>query len=103
MDSKNKGYAMTTSNATIYTCPSGKTATITAINVANTTTSNITATLSWYDSSASTEFTLINAGAIPTNMNYTPVGLPLILESGDYLKGLASSANCHVTISVLEK
>lgn len=103
MDSKNKMYSMTTSSAAIYTCPTGKTATIVAINIANTGTANITATFTIYDSSTSTSYTLGNLIAVPAYTSITPVGLPIILEENDRIDGLASMANCHVVLSVLEK
>lgn len=107
---KNSGAILTsTSETTVYTVPSNTTAIVNSIilaNVDNTYTNTVDATVKWYDSSASTLYTLLNAWRISGAGGQAIVtpGAALVLEAGDQIRVTASVANrLHVTVNVLEK
>ena len=102
---KNAKLALTTSSATIYTCPSATTAIILMCQVANIDgTNEADATISWTDSSDSaTETFLAKTVSVPADSSLGILSGKMVLETGDTLKGLASAdSDLAVTVSVLE-
>lgn len=102
---KNAKLALTTSSATIYTCPSATTAIVLMAQVANIDgTNEADATISWIDSSDSSAETYLLKGApIPGGSSLGALSGKMILETGDSLKGFASAdSDLVVTVSLLE-
>ena len=103
---KNFPYAMTTTNGTAYTCPSGKTAIVLCLQVTNVDgTVSADATVSWTDASQSgLETCLVKSCPIPAGGALNILAGKLVLESGDSIKANASADNKLVlTGSVVER
>jgi hypothetical protein len=99
---KNAAIAVGTTDTTVYTCPSGKTAIIHAVFFSNLTTNTITVSLKVYDNSVTTNFTLLKDIIIPANSSLQ-IEKPINLEASDVVKvscNVASSS--EVFLSVLE-
>ncbi len=94
-----------TSATTVLTCPSGNSSrcVLIGIQLSNTTSSEITATVSITDSSASNDIVLVNAVALPANTMLTVLeGEKIILEESDVLKVHSNTANaCNAFASYL--
>lgn len=88
----------------VYTCPSNTTAIVIGCQVANADSASRTLSLWWTDSSASAAITYLGYGVtIPVNSAYEPISGKVVLESGDKVIGLGSTANSlNVTLSILE-
>lgn len=102
---KNFPYAMTMTNGTAYTCPSGKTAIVLCLQVTNVDgTVSADATVSWTDASQSgLETCLVKSCPIPAGGALNILAGKLVLESGDSIKANASADNKLVlTGSVVE-
>lgn len=102
---KNFPYAMTTTNGTAYTCPSGKTAIVLCLQVTNVDGSvSADATVSWVDASQSNLATpLVKSCPIPAGGALNVLAGKLVLEAGDAVKALASSnSKLVLTGSVVE-
>jgi hypothetical protein len=96
--------ALTTSNTTIYACPSSTTAIIFLAQVANkddVTASTITLVAT--DSSASTTRYLARDVSVPSKSALNILGGKLVLEQNDSISANSSVANTvDVVLSVLE-
>lgn len=102
---KNAAVVLTSTGATdLYTCPSGRTAIVQSVNVANVDSSNRDVTVTLYDSSAATSYTVIYNATIPVGVSMNALSTPLVLEPGDIVRVQASAANTlHATASVMEQ
>ncbi len=102
---KNAKGALTTTAATIYTCPASTTARVLMIQVCNIDGANSAdVTVRWGDSSDSNTETHL-ASAVPVAAQ-DAVSIPaggLILEASDYIEALASGDNdLEITVCVQE-
>lgn len=96
-------YAITNSNATVYTAPTGFTGIILMAQVTNVTGTDATVTFSHYDTSAVTETELVKDFSIPGNDAAGMLTGKLVLETGDSVKAVASAnSTLKITLSVLE-
>ena len=97
---KNFKGALTTTSATIYTCPAATTAIVLMAQVANIDgTNEADVSASWIDSSdSSAETYLIKSVPIPEGSALGVLSGKLVLEAGDSIKALAS-ANSDLVIS----
>lgn len=88
----------------IYTCPAGTKAIIVGCQVANTDGTARTVQLWWTDSSASSAITYLGYNVtVPVGSAYEPMSGKVVLEAGDKLIGLGSTAtSLHVSLSILE-
>lgn len=102
---KNAAVVLTSTGATdLYTCPSGRTAIVQSVNVANVDSSNRNVTVTLYDSSVATSYTVIYNATIPVGVSMNALSTPLVLEPGDIVRVQASAANTlHATASVMEQ
>jgi hypothetical protein len=102
---KNAAVVLTSTGATdLYTCPSGRTAIVQSVNVANVDSSNRDVTVTLYDSSVATSYTVIYNATVPVGVSMNALSTPLVLEPGDIVRVQASAANTlHATASVLEQ
>lgn len=95
-----------TSNATVYTAPSGAQTTVIGMTVSNIKTlTDIDVSISLFSYSANARAYLLKSAPIPYGDAIVPVGgdQKLVLEGNDYITVSASSANAaDVIISVLE-
>ena len=102
---KNFKGALTTTAATIYTCPASTVAIVLMAQVANIDgTNEADASVSWIDSSDSAAETyLIKAAPVPAGSALGVLSGKLVLEAGDTIKALASATgDLVVSGSVLE-
>jgi hypothetical protein len=99
------GAALGTGDTTLYTCPTGTTAIVTAGTFANTDVSARTADLRIVRSGASPDSFLFNDQAIAAKATYvSPEIVNLALAAGDYIVGSASAAAVvQAVISGFEK
>jgi len=99
----NAAVALSTTSATdLYTVPGGCSALVQSITVSNEDTVTRTVTGSFYDSSATTTFTLIKDAAIPAASSLNLLDRPFALEEGDKISLTAGTANAFdVTASIL--
>ena len=104
MEAKNRTVALelTTGNSDIYTVPSNYEAEVYSIFISNASSSNVTFSLDWYDSKATTYYTLAETVELLGNSMLQINSEPFWLYKGDKLRGLAS-ANSAVTITVKVK
>lgn len=88
----------------VYTCPAGTTAMVIGCQVANADGSSRTLQLWWTDSSASNAITYFGYNVtVPVSSAYEPISGKVVLEAGDKIVGLGSTANSlHVSLSILE-
>ena len=104
METKNRtlGAALGTTNSTIYTVPNNWDGTISSILITNLTAVPRTVSLDWYDSAATTYYSIAKTTIVPANgiIQITDV---LYLGQGDLIRGLASAAaSINVSIRVEE-
>lgn len=102
---KNFKGALTTTAATIYTCPAATVAIVLMAQVANIDgTNEADASVSWIDSSDSNAETyLLKAAPVPAGSALGVLSGKLVLEAGDTVKALASATEDLVLSgSVLE-
>jgi hypothetical protein len=83
----------TTSSTTIYTVPGGCSALVQSIVIANEDSVTRTATAEFYDSSATSTFTLIKDAGVPTASSLNMIDRPFVLEAGDQIRVTAGTAN----------
>ncbi len=100
----NSRLVVSTAIATVYTCPSATTAIVFLLQAANVNTQAETATVTWTDASAGNAVTRLGNGVpIPTNEAQGLLTGKLVLEAGDTVRALCSTANMiEVSMSVLE-
>ena len=102
---KNAKLALTTSSATIYTCPPATTAIVLMAQMANKHAANEgDGTITWIDSSDSNaETELAKNVTVVSGSSLAVISGKFILEAGDSMKGLASAADTLViSLSILE-
>jgi hypothetical protein len=102
---KRAGGAISSSNTTVYTCPStaGDTAVVLSISLANKTTSIITATVEILDSTGSVASCLIYQANIAAYTGLEIVQNKVILEAGEAIRiGTNSNNNLSATCGILE-
>jgi len=93
---------VTTTPETIYTAPASKDSIILELDIANTTSSSVTASAEVLDSSASTDAFIVKDAPIPSGSSLQVIsGQKVILETGDSIRVTASGA-CDVVCSILE-
>ena len=92
---------LTTSDATIYTAPTGYTGIILYAHVTNYGSADTTVTMSHVRSSTTTQ--IINQATVPVNDAYIPLDGKLVLETSDYVQASAgANTTLKVLLSVLE-
>jgi len=100
---KTLGKALTTSSQDIYSIPNSFTSIIDSIIISNITSSNVTFILQWYSSTDAVAYNMFYNSVLPANTTIQ-ITDPLILRSGDKLKGLASAnSSVNITIRVQEE
>jgi hypothetical protein len=92
------GLQLTTANQDIYTVPAQHEAEIKSIIISNDTSSTITFSLDWYNSSNTTYYTIAEATQLLPN-GIIQIEDSLYLFKGDVIRGLAS-ANTSVTVTI---
>jgi len=90
---------LTTSNQDVYTVPKRFNADISSIIVSNTSSSSVTFSLDWYQSSSTTYFTIAETVTMVPNSILQITEYPLYLEKNDLIRGLAS-AGSSVTVTI---
>lgn len=89
---------------TLYTCPGATTAVVLGLGIANKNGVSVTASVQFTDSSAASDYQILEAVLIPSNTTLeTLEGQKYILEAGDSLKvksNIASSLD--VVLGVME-
>ena len=102
---KNAGAALTTSAATVYTCPASTEAVVLMMQAANIDGSSaVDVTVRWGDSSDSnTEYHLASTVSVAADDSLSIISGPLHLEAGDYVEALASAnSDAELTLSIME-
>jgi hypothetical protein len=101
-DFKNAQAVGVTSVTTVYTAPASKDSIILELDIANTTSSAVTASVELVDTSASTDAYIVKDAPIPTGGSLQVVsGQKVIVEATDLIRVTASGA-CDVICSILE-
>ena len=101
-DFKNAQQVGVTTVRTVYTAPASKDSIILELDIANTTSSAVTASVELVDTSASTDAYIVKDAPIPTGGSLQVVsGQKVIVEATDLIRVTASGA-CDVICSVLE-
>lgn len=93
------------SETSVYTTPSGKTATIIGLSIANTLTSTIFISVRIYDTSTLTHSYMIKDAPVPVGGTLVIVGgdQKVIVENGDIVKVVSdTAASADVILSVME-
>ena len=92
---KNAKLALTTTYATVYTCPAATTAVVLDVTATNIHATNAAdAYLQWTDSSDAGAITrLAEAFLVPNKSGQGLIGGPQVLEAGDVLQAKASAAS----------
>jgi hypothetical protein len=101
---KNAKKIVSGSYADVYTCPAGKSAIVTLAQAANVDASAYTLNAQWLDDSDSDTATRIcHTLNIPAGSAVNILGGKLILEAGDRVQAMASSASkIELTLSIIE-
>lgn len=81
---------LTTSLATVYTCPVGTEGSIHGLVFSNTGASDVTITLTFYDASAATTYTLANGYVVKAESTFAWLR-PINVNAGDYIQASASA------------
>ncbi len=99
----NAAVALSTTSATdVYVVPTGCSALVQSLTLANEGVSTSTITVTFYDSSAVATFTLIKDASIPAAASGNLLDRPFPLEAGDKITVQAASANVFdATASIL--
>lgn len=101
-DFKNAQQTSVTTKTTVYTAPASKDSIILELDVANVTSSAVTASVEIYDISDTTFAHIVKDAPIPSGSSLQVIsGQKIILETGDYVCVTASGA-CDVFCSILE-
>jgi predicted Zn-dependent protease len=90
---------LTTSNQDVYTVPERFNADVSSIIISNASSSSVTFSLDWYQSSSTTYFTIAEAVTMVPNSILQITEYPLYLEKNDLIRGLAS-ANSSITVTI---
>ncbi len=101
-DFKNAKAVNVTGQTTVYTAPGGKDSIVLELDIANTTTSAVTASAKMYDATDTTFAHIVKDAPIPSGGSLQVIsGQKVVLMAGDYLCVVASGA-CDVVCSILE-
>lgn len=93
---------VTTTPETVYTAPASKDSIILELDIANTTSSSVTASAEVLDNSAGTDAFIVKDAPVPAGSSLQVIsGQKVILETGDSIRVTASGA-CDVVCSILE-
>jgi hypothetical protein len=93
---------LTTSNADIYTVPAQYESAVKSVYVNNASSSAVTFSLDWYDSSTTTFYTLAETVSMPAN-SLLQITDAMWLHKNDKLRGLASAGSAiTITFNVEE-
>lgn len=100
---KNAKLALTTSYATVYTCPAATTAVVLDVTATNIhATANADAYLQWTDDSDADAVTrLAEAFLVPNKSGQGLIGGPQVLEAGDTLQTKASAVSALELTAVI--
>ncbi len=91
-----------TSNTTIYTCPTATQTVVKSILISNDSGSSDTIDITLTDSSASV-FSLFKAKSVTSNTTVELLEQPLIIQENEVIKAQATTADrLHIIISFLE-
>ena len=102
---KNARAVLADTATTVYTCPAGTTAIIIGCQVANVDNANIMDLQFWWTDSSNTDaVTYLGYDIeVPSKSAYEPVSGKIVLEAGDSIRGLGSTASkLEATVSILE-
>ena len=101
---KNARAVLSTTAADVYTCPADTTAIVLLAQVANVTSSNVTATVQWTDASNSNAMTRLMTGPpLPANQGMSALSGKLVLEAGDKIQAYGGTVGAiELSVSVLE-
>lgn len=94
-----------TTETSVYTSPTGKTATIIGLSISNITSETIFVSVRLYDTSTATHAYLIKNAPVPTGGSLIVVGgdQKVIIEDGDIIKVVSDTAtSADVVLSVME-
>lgn len=94
-----------TTEESVYTSPTGKTATIVGLSLANTYTETVFVNVSLYDTSTLGTAYLVKNAPIPVGGSLVVVGgdQKVIVEDGDIIKVISDTASSvDVVLSVME-
>jgi len=94
-----------TSSVAVYTAPTGKTATIIGLSLANKISSDITCDITLTDTSTSTTVYLVRSAPIPTGSSLVAIGKDqkVVVENGDIISVVSSdTSSIDVVMSVME-
>ena len=102
---KNAAVVLSSTGSTnLYTCPAATRAIVQSVNVANIDGSDRFVTITWYDASSGSSYTLLNNALIPPGTAMNTIDAAVVLEAGDIIRCQAVTANTlHVTASILEQ
>ena len=89
----------------LYTCPASTQTVVLGLAIANKTTNAVTVQVQFTDTSATTDFQLLENVSIPANTTLeTLAGQKYILEAGDILKVQSGTASAlDVVMGLMEK
>lgn len=90
---------LTTANQDLYTVPASFSGDVNSIIVSNASSSTVTFSLDWYESSSTTYHTIAETVKMIPNSILQITEYPLYLEKNDKIRGLAS-ANSAITITI---
>lgn len=97
------GATLSTTNQDIYTVPAAFKADVESIFITNVTTSYVTFSLDWYDSSTSTYHTIAETVRLEPN-SLLQITKAFYLSYGDKIRGLCSVNNSvEVSVKVAEQ
>tara|TARA_B110000495_G_C22916410_1_gene535332 strand:+ start:232 stop:558 length:327 start_codon:yes stop_codon:yes gene_type:complete len=101
-DFKNAQNTSVTTQETVYTAPAAKDSIILELDVANVSTTAVTATVKVYDLSDATFAHIVKDAPVPVGGTLQIIsGQKIILEAGDYIC-VSASAACDIICSILE-
>ena len=95
-----------TSLTSIFTCPSGTTATIIGMYLCNQSGGSIEGTVEFYDASTTTNVGIVNNTPIPSGTSIAGIGgdAKVVLEAGDAIRVQSNVVNSiDVVLSYLEQ
>ena len=101
-DFKNAKAVNVTSQTTVYTAPASKDSIVLELDIANVTSSAVTASAKLYDATDTAFAHIVKDAPVPAGGTLQIIsGQKIILEAGDYICVSASGA-CDVICSILE-
>jgi len=101
---KNAKAVLADTLTTIYTCPAGVTAIVVAAQASNVNAAAVTVTAKWTDATDGVATELISGGSIAVGAAMGLLSGAQVLEAGDSLSALCSTANgAKVSASIIER